>query len=393
MVLKYNKSNSSLTEYPDKLGCYRVNGLKFYSKLEAIDVHSKTGIHPHWDFNEAVFNSYDWTKEPETSLQELYQQRAQQLREKYDYIVLMFSGGADSTNVLKTFINNDIKIDEVVSYMAYESNRDKDAFFNAEIFRVSIPLAEQLKIEYPWLKHRVIDLTEFMAEHFKKKNNKFEWIYDMNSCFSPNNSCKESLPLKIKEWADIIHSGKKFCVLWAHDKPRIWHVDGRFLFRFIDVIDNAATVKSISGKQPYTDELFYWTPDLPEILIKQGHVIKQYLSQPNVEKLPFVSKIKSDLAFKQVNGVNYWLSNHGVHSLIYPGWNIKTFTNGKASSAIFTERDSWFFNLSKTLDIRKNFFDGLDVLWQMIPDYWKNNPADIKEGIKGCWSRDYFLEK
>ena len=72
---------------------------------------------------------------------------------------------------------------------------------------------------------------------------------------------------------------------------------------------------------------------------------------------------------------------------------IKTFTNGKASSAIFTERDSWFFNLSKTLDIRKNFFDGLDVLWQIIPDYWKNNPADIKEGIKGCWSRDYFLEK
>jgi hypothetical protein len=34
---------------------YRLGDLKFYSKLEAIEMHAKTGVHLHWDFNEAAF--------------------------------------------------------------------------------------------------------------------------------------------------------------------------------------------------------------------------------------------------------------------------------------------------------------------------------------------------
>jgi hypothetical protein len=379
-------------EYSDKLGCYRVGDLKFYSKLQAIEYMQKTNVHLHWDFNEAVFSSYDWTVEPVQPLHELYRLRAQQLRDKYDYIVLMFSGGADSTTVLRSFLDNDIKLDEAVSYMSYDATGDRDQYFNAEIFGVAIPVADQLKTQYPWLKHRIIDLTELIVDYYNKDQNKFDWIYEMNMMFNPNNTCKESLPLKIKEWADIIHSGKKFCVLWAHDKPRIAHENGKFLFRFIDIVDNAATVKSIAGQQPYTDELFYWTPDLPEILIKQGHIIKNYLSTPNVQNLPFVSQEKSDLAYCEINGIKYWLSNHGVHSLIYPNWNINTFTNGKVSGIIFGERDSWFFNLSSGHDIKQNWWTGLDHLWKLLPEYWKNNPDNMHNGLKGCWSKEYFLE-
>ena len=377
-------------DYPDKLGVYRVGDLKFHSKLQAIDLHTRTGIHPHWDFNEAVFSSYDWTKEPTESISELYRRRAQQLRDKYDYIVLMFSGGADSTTVLRSFLDNDIKLDEAVSYMSYDATGNRDHFFNAEIFRVSIPVADQLKIQYPWLKHRVIDLTEIIVDHYN--NTDSDWFYDMNTCFSPNNTSKESLPLKIKEWADIIHSGKKFCVLYGLDKPRIVHENGKFSFKFLDFVDCAATVKSIAGQQPYADELFYWTADLPEILIKQGHVIKNYLTRHDMQNLPFISKKKSDLAYREVNGVKYWLSNHGVHSLIYPGWDIQTFTNGKASSSIFTERDDWFFDLSNQHDIKQTWRTGLDELWRLVPDYWKNNPADIRQGLKACWSKNYYLE-
>ena len=93
-----------MISYPDRLGCYRVGDLKFYSKLEAIEMHTRTGIHPHWDFNEAVFSSYDWTVEPEENILELYRQRAQQLRDKYDYIILIYSGGADSETILQSFI-------------------------------------------------------------------------------------------------------------------------------------------------------------------------------------------------------------------------------------------------------------------------------------------------
>jgi hypothetical protein len=80
----------------DRLGCYRVGDLKFYSKLEAIETMQQTGIHLHWDFNEAVFGCYNWKQEPVDSLSDLYRRRAQQLRDQYDYIVLCYSGGADS---------------------------------------------------------------------------------------------------------------------------------------------------------------------------------------------------------------------------------------------------------------------------------------------------------
>ena len=382
-----------MIEYPDRLGYYQVGNLKYYSKLEAIEAQQRTGIHPHWNFNEAVYGSYNWTVEPDISITELYKQRAQQIRDTYDYVVLMYSGGADSFNVLNSFLSNDIKIDEIASFTNYEATGDRENYLNAEIFRVSIPLVEELKNKFTWLKHRVLDLTQMTIDFFGQEQNKFNWIYELNFMFNPNAASRESLPLKIKEWADIINSGKKFCILWGHDKPRMSYQNGKFIFRFIDIIDNACTVKSISGQQPYTDELFYWSPSCPKIVIKQAHLIKNYLNSGDVSELPFVSTEKSDLAFKTVNGVKYWLSNHGVHSLIYPGWNINTFSLGKPASGIITPRDSWFFSIDDHHTIKYNYRVGIEKLWQLVPDYWKNNPSDLSPGLIGCWSRDYYLDQ
>jgi hypothetical protein len=130
--------------YQDKMGVYRVGDLSFHSKLEAIEMHAKTGIHPHWDFNEAVFSSYDWTKEPDASILELYRQRAQQLRDQYDYVILNYSSGADSQTVLDAFINNDIKLDEVVSFVNYRATADNNNVQNKEIVEVAIPTIKRL---------------------------------------------------------------------------------------------------------------------------------------------------------------------------------------------------------------------------------------------------------
>jgi hypothetical protein len=377
--------------YQDKLGVYRVGDLKFYSKLEAIEMHIKTGIHPHWDFNEAVYSSYDWTTEPTENILELYRQRAVQLREKYDYIVLMYSGGADSTTMLESFVDNGLHVDEVASYINYDATGDKDNYLNAEIFRVSVNKIDQLKQKYDWLKYRLIDLTELTLDLFGQNETKFNWIYDMNMFFNPNAAARDQLALKVKEWADIIHTGKKFCIVWAHDKPRIHHDNNRWSFKFIDVIDNGPTVKSMSGQNPYTDELFYWSPDLPKIVIKQCHLIKNYLSNELVKILPFVSQEKSDLAYRTVDGVKYWLNNHGVHSLIYPNWDIHTFSNGKPHSIIFTDRDAWFFKIENEHHVKKNWAVGLNKLWKVLPDYWRNTPDNLNNGLKACWSKDYYL--
>jgi hypothetical protein len=378
--------------YTDKLGCYRVGDLKFYRKFDAMEMHTKTGIHPHWDFNEAVFSSYDWTQEPAESILELYRKRAQQLRDNYDYIVIMYSGGADSTTVLESFLHNDIKVDEVASYSNFQKTGIRDDLLNAEIVNVVLPNIEQLQTQYPWLKYRLLDMLDLDLDKFSSKDSP-DFFRATNMFLNPNASARTSLALKIKEWADVIHSGKRLAIVWGKDKPRIYHENGRWVCKFIDFLDDACTAKSIAGEEPYTDEFFYWTPDMPEITIKQAHIIKNYLNLANTETLPFVSNVSSDLAYKEINDKKYWLSNHGMHSLIYPNWNINTFTSGKTNSITLSTRSSAFFQLQDTHSAKKNYFKGMEKLWTSIPDYWKNDPTDIARGIKACWSKSYFLDK
>jgi len=376
--------------YPDKLGCYRVGDLKFYSKLEAIERMQKTGIHLHWDFNEAAFNSYNWTVEPKESILELYRQRAVQLREKYDYIVLMYSGGSDSQNILDSFIDNNIQLDEIASLSNYDITGNQNHFLNSELFNVSIPKGKQLIGKCPWMKHTIIDVTKLTIDYFRDAKTKFDWIYNLNMFFTPAQAGVDNLPRKIAEWSKIIDSGKKFCLLWGHDKPRLFHENGRYSIRFIDLIDSGPKVRAMLGEQDFAEELFYWTPDLPAIIIKQGHLLKKYLEN-HINQSPFVSTTKSDLAYRTVGNKKMWLDKNGVHTIIYPRWDINTFCAGKSDSIIFSPRDDWFWAAPEENVEVANWRLGINKLWSTIPDYWKNDPSSIKSGLKGCWSNNYYL--
>jgi len=63
------------------------------------------------------FDKAAWHIEPTQTISELHHQRANQIRQSYDYVVLYFSGGADSITVLNSFVNNNIPIDELVVYV------------------------------------------------------------------------------------------------------------------------------------------------------------------------------------------------------------------------------------------------------------------------------------
>jgi hypothetical protein len=377
----------------DVLGCYRVGEAKYYSKLAAIEAMQTTGIHLHWDFNEQVFDSYNWRHEPQESILELYRQRAQQLRDKYDYIILMYSGGADSHTALQSFLLNDIKIDEVCTWNNYEASKDRDDHLNSEVFRVVVPTITELKIQYAWLRHRMIDLADLTMEYYQQSENRFSWIYEINNYLGPNNAGRKSLGLRVKDWADIIHAGKSLCVVWGKEKLRLFHENQRFSCRFVDLISDAATVTSIAGLQPYTDELFFWTPDLPALVIKQAHLLKSYLvSHPDPAQLPFVGLHKSDLAYRTVGGHRFWLNNHGYHRVIYPNWCIETYSHGKPASIVISPRDAWFYKIPQSEIVRHNFQIGFVKVRQSLPDYWLNDPLDFSKGMKHCWSKDYFLE-
>ena len=63
-----------------KLGYYICNGLEFHSKIEACMYGTKMNKPVKWVFNDGIFGAYDWTQEPSETLDQLYDQRARQLK-------------------------------------------------------------------------------------------------------------------------------------------------------------------------------------------------------------------------------------------------------------------------------------------------------------------------
>ena len=98
----------------EKLGYYHAGGQKFSSKIAAALHSIKTNTKLHWNFNDEIFSKHDWSKEPLSTLDELYDARSRELREKYDYLILSYSGGSDSHNILMSFIRQGLHLDEII---------------------------------------------------------------------------------------------------------------------------------------------------------------------------------------------------------------------------------------------------------------------------------------
>jgi hypothetical protein len=376
---------------PDNFGFYRIGDFKFYSKLEAMEMHARTGMHPHWDFNEAVFSSYDWTVDPSESLPELYRQRAQQLRDEYDHLVLWYSGGADCNNVLNSFIDNDIKIDEVASFVNYEATKEQINFLNAEVFEVAGPKIAKAKIKQPDLLHRVVDLCQPTIDEFESGYTKFDWIYHFHSVMTVNAVARDRIVLAIDEWKHLIDQGKKVGFIWGCDKPRVFQTaEGNYVFKFLDITDTSVGAGAQMRNEPWNNpEFFYWNPDLPKIVIKQAHIIKNYLKHATSTST-WMTEHKSDMANKKIDGKLWWLSMDGVHSLIYPGWYPVPY-QFKPKSPLFSPRDNWFMDMNDGNESWRIWRNGLEKRWQLVDDYWKNDVTDMAKGYKSSWSREYNL--
>jgi hypothetical protein len=374
----------------EQFGFYRVGDKKFFSKLEAAHEHERASLPLKWDFNDAVFSTLDWTVEPPESLEELYRQRAQQIRDKYDYLVLWFSGGADSSNILNTFINNDIKLDEVASQVNYEATHDTTNFLNGEIYHVAKPKVETARLKQPWLKHTIIDLAKQTVDHFTNKETKFDWIYHMNGYLNPNNASKQDIKLREAHWREMINVGKRVCFIHGIDKPRVQEVKGRYYFTFVDMVDTAVSGNTQMLNRPWEfDEMFYWSPDAPLIPVKQSHIIKRYMALATPTS-PYITTDSKNVVARKIGNTNYYLTVDGISHLIYPGWYPVPF-QAKAPSLFFTPRDEWFFKLPDSDPAKYAWRTGLEHIWRITPDKWKVNPADIYSGFKKFYSKPYDL--
>jgi hypothetical protein len=129
-------------------GYWCVDNEYYDNKVKAIIAAQHRNLGPDditYHYNDVWWDQIDWTSEPTESVEELYVKRAQQLREKYKTIIIRLSGGADSTNILRTFVDNNIKVDVVAMNEWHEPGTDPWLpTINIEKKLLAKPLVEQL---------------------------------------------------------------------------------------------------------------------------------------------------------------------------------------------------------------------------------------------------------
>lgn len=339
-------------------GKWNVGGRAFFDKREAVLYASTNGCPDiKWDWHNHVFASFDRTRMGSQPLSQLYKQRAQQLRDTYDHLVLFYSGGADSHTILMTFINNNIKLDQIyvnwpkstIRNGVYVPNTADTTAKNllSEWDFVVEPTLKWLSETHPEIHIEVGDWSEGINEHYYKDDKFLE-----TSVFWGAGALLRNLN-KPKLATTMLDKGKKVASIYGFDKPFVatWG-DGMVGMYFTDITFHIAS-NTVGAFEP-----FYWAPAMPELPFEMAYQMYLFYKQnPSAQQYMW----REPLAHHRNTIVEY--NNELTKRICYKDtWDLNKFQAGKPTTAARTDRDFWLYEspeFERTIDAWKYHYTGL----------------------------------
>jgi hypothetical protein len=328
-------------------GYYVVDGKIFQHKVYAMQEATRKNLKPKditWVFNNDAYAKVDWKVSSGLPLTEWYRQRALQLRAKYDYLILAFSGGGDSTNVLDSFVLNNIHIDEVVSWWP-RSNA-------ASNYRPSMDSnVENFRSEYDYLVEPKLKWLEKVAPNTKIT------ICDNLQDLRPEDPTNELVEITTNHcWTGIQRyraiddvyferqkKHKNCAILMGVNPPVPVLVEKHFFVVFFEFGTNTQYSSDLTNRGLRNVEFFYWTPDMPLLVREQAHALLKNL-RANPQNANIVTKWSMSpndaTKFKKINEQNGELRRRWIKSVIYPSYNSNALQIDKHKSPI--NRPDWF---------------------------------------------------
>jgi hypothetical protein len=373
----------------DRLGFYRVGFKKFSNKTLALIESNKSGYEIEWLFNNNVYDSIDWTVPIETPLFEIYRQRAQQLRDKYDYLMLYYSGGADSSTILRTFVENNIFLDEIVMQLpetvrqSFDPNDTSEGNFYAELEYSAVPYLNKIRNKlHPNTLIRYQDFSKPGLELLKQE----DWLDTVPLC---TNITLSGVFRQIAQNSDhhilnLYDTGKSIAQILGIDKPLVYFDGTDYYCYFMDTstyhyVSPVDFNDSELSKGKYATEFFYWTPDMPEIVVKQAQDIKR-----NCESNPWAKFMASEILVRHISEYRPVL-----HPVIYPLDVTVEFQTEKPSSKIVRAMDRWFWETAST-QVQGNYLNAIEYIKQKTNSKHMVK-GDISNGIAGHKTKFYKL--
>ena len=376
-----------------KLGYYRCNGLDFESKIQASFHSLQTNKPIEWLFNDLEFNLYDWTNEPSQSLDCLYDQRSKQLREQYDYLILSYSGGADSHNILMSFIRQGLHLDEIIintlekgweKFTTIDSNNKSSYNNGAEHYLQTIPRLKEIEKLIPNTKITICDLTDHVYESFLKVGDA-SWVFNKREALNPIGITRYNY-IYFDDVRKNFDRQKRIGLILGVEKPKSAIHKGKFYMRFNDRAANMVTI--IDHIKDYDNSeiiFFYWSPECIPLLIKQGHVIKRWL-----EATPMLQKYW-DSRTTDYRTVRFW-HERLLRSVMYPTtWNESWFQVDKATKDWYSEFDNWFIEGSVGTKANVIWNEGVSFIREKLSPFLRiDSETNQPDGLE-LYTKRYLI--
>ena len=271
------------TPSSNEWGFYRYAGKEWLNPHDALeDATARGDRSPDIQFVMPAADRIDWTAEPAEALADLYRQRAQQLRDAYDYLILMYSGGSDSHQAMMAFVNAGIHLDEVrtcypvqwADKVAGTVGRDHPLGHLYEYHQAVVPGLRTLSLRSPRTTIKVVDTTDAyagdMTEWHEVLPVQHRVTGGVHGLFVAN------FRARIERELQRDATAKRTGVIYGVDKPPLG-LSGRELFVSFPDHWRMGVSHLWVGSGLFEPVMFYWG-DL-RITCKQAHIIKRALEQ------------------------------------------------------------------------------------------------------------------
>jgi hypothetical protein len=334
------------------------NAYKFWEHINTSDESF------HFYLYDEEFDKADWTTEPTESFDDLCSKRAKMIREKYDYVRIWYSAGRDSHHILTTFLKNNLRVDELIimdwsimkrfesdAIIAYETALKTFSEYNQSLPMISV------------LKPTKDDFDQYFCK---------DWYFKYGGYGCNMNFNLNHYPSIIEANIQGLGLRKNHCEVFGFEKCKI-HYENGFYFQMND--------KNFNQGLGNADNLewFYLTGDMPELAIKQCHLLVNYMEDKQISNIYTIKSF-------QENSVNY----DQFANVLNRGPMISNQTGGGVNKTFGLYpnlyKEIWNIAFTENWEAKTNYLEMLTT-FSIQHKYWQEE----NKSFAGVPTKRYYL--
>lgn len=260
-----------------QVGWY-VNNIFFNNKVQALEQSNWQVDKVKFYYKDDKLADYDFSIEPKLDWNQLLIRSCLNIRESADHVALWFSGGGDSSTILRTFAENNIRLDELIFYDRVYKVYD---YWETESNYTKKQMQDFRKLQ-PWCKLTVLKIDYDNAEDFYKKF-KDQWIYQPYANIRFSKNLRWHFIDRHIDMKKSIDKGNRIDI-FGRDKPKLICWDDKWWLTFFDSFEYDTYHAGFHH--------FYW--DDLDILCKQAHMAVKFFERSQEDAEQFCHRVQKN---------------------------------------------------------------------------------------------------